>query len=162
MWPRACSVTSVMSNSLWPHGLQPTRLLCPWNFPGKNTGVGLPCPSLGNLPNPGIKPVSPAVQVDFFFYCGDTHIGLEIKHWQEQLIFLYLNPTLTSHSSLCPLTMSHMSLFLCGWSHLHLGRYPGFFPLLQLHDEVWSGRYDSLRGQVSTGSEQPILWQTAS
>ena len=22
------------------HGLQPTRLLCPWNFPGKNTGVG--------------------------------------------------------------------------------------------------------------------------
>ena len=29
-----------MSNSLWPHGLEPTRLLCPWNSPGKNTGVG--------------------------------------------------------------------------------------------------------------------------
>ena len=29
-----------MSNSLRPHGLQPTRLLCPWDFPGKNTGVG--------------------------------------------------------------------------------------------------------------------------
>ena len=29
-----------MSNSLQPHGLQPTRLLCPWNSPGKNTGVG--------------------------------------------------------------------------------------------------------------------------
>ena len=25
---------------LRPHGLQPTRFLCPWNFPGKNTGVG--------------------------------------------------------------------------------------------------------------------------
>ena len=25
---------------LWPHGLQPARLLCPWDFPGKNTGVG--------------------------------------------------------------------------------------------------------------------------
>ena len=24
---------------LQPHGLQPTRLLCPWNFPGANTGV---------------------------------------------------------------------------------------------------------------------------
>ena len=24
------------------HGLQPTRLLCPWAFPGKNTGVGCP------------------------------------------------------------------------------------------------------------------------
>ena len=31
---------SVMSNSLWPHGLQPARLLCPRNFPGKNMGVG--------------------------------------------------------------------------------------------------------------------------
>ena len=31
---------SVVSNSLWPHRLQPTRLLCPWNSPGKNTGVG--------------------------------------------------------------------------------------------------------------------------
>ena len=25
---------------LWPRGLQPTRLLCPWHFPGKNTGAG--------------------------------------------------------------------------------------------------------------------------
>ena len=31
---------SVMSDSLWPHGLQLTRLLCPWNSPVKNTGVG--------------------------------------------------------------------------------------------------------------------------
>ena len=37
---RACSVPSLVSNSLWPHGLHPTRLLCPWDFPGKNTGVG--------------------------------------------------------------------------------------------------------------------------
>ena len=29
-----------MSDSLWPHGLQSTRLLCTWNFPGMNTGVG--------------------------------------------------------------------------------------------------------------------------
>ena len=29
-----------MSNSLRPHGLQPSRLLRPWDFPGKNTGVG--------------------------------------------------------------------------------------------------------------------------
>ena len=30
---------SVMSNFLQPHGLS-ARLLCPWNFPGKNTGIG--------------------------------------------------------------------------------------------------------------------------
>ena len=31
---------SVMSDSLQQHGLQPGRLLCPWDSPGKNTGVG--------------------------------------------------------------------------------------------------------------------------
>ena len=36
----ACYVCSILSSSLWSHGLQPTRLLCPWNFPGKNTRVG--------------------------------------------------------------------------------------------------------------------------
>ena len=30
---------SVVSDSLRLHGLQPTRLLRPWNFPGKSTGV---------------------------------------------------------------------------------------------------------------------------
>ena len=29
-----------MSDSVRPHGLQPTRLLHPWDSPGKNTGVG--------------------------------------------------------------------------------------------------------------------------
>ena len=29
-----------MSNSVRPHRWQPTRLLCPWDSPGKNTGVG--------------------------------------------------------------------------------------------------------------------------
>ena len=34
---------SVISNSSWPHGLQPTRLLHPWDSPGKSTGVGYHC-----------------------------------------------------------------------------------------------------------------------
>ena len=33
-------VTLVVSDSLKPHGLQPARLLCPWDSPGKNTAVG--------------------------------------------------------------------------------------------------------------------------
>ena len=32
-----------MSYSSRPHGLQPTRLLRPWDFPGKSTGVGCHC-----------------------------------------------------------------------------------------------------------------------
>ena len=35
-----CVSHSVVSDSLWPHGLSPIRLLCPWNSPGKNTRVG--------------------------------------------------------------------------------------------------------------------------
>ena len=31
---------SVVSDSFQPRGLQPSRLLCPWDFPGKNAGVG--------------------------------------------------------------------------------------------------------------------------
>ena len=50
---RACSVVS--------HSLQPIacpRFLCPRNFPGKNIEVELPFPTLGDLPDPGIKPTS--------------------------------------------------------------------------------------------------------
>ena len=39
-WMGSCSV---MSDSYRPHSLQPTRLLHPWDFPGKSTGVGCHC-----------------------------------------------------------------------------------------------------------------------
>ena len=35
-----CTQCSVMPNSLLPYGLQLASLFCPWNIPGKNTGVG--------------------------------------------------------------------------------------------------------------------------
>ena len=49
-----------MSDSLQAQGIQPTGLLCPWNFPGKNTGSELTFPSPGNLPEPEIEPASPS------------------------------------------------------------------------------------------------------
>ena len=39
-WEWSCSVVSDLSR---PHGLQPTRLLRLWDFPGKSTGVGRHC-----------------------------------------------------------------------------------------------------------------------
>ena len=57
----SCSCScSVVSNSLWPRGLQPARPFCPWNCPGKKYWSGLPFTPQGNLPHPGIKPASPA------------------------------------------------------------------------------------------------------
>ena len=32
-----------VSDSVRPHRRQPTRLLCPWDFPGKSTGEGCHC-----------------------------------------------------------------------------------------------------------------------
>ena len=43
---------------LQPHGTVALQALCPWNFPGKNTGLGLPFPTLGDSLNPEIEPVS--------------------------------------------------------------------------------------------------------
>ena len=34
---------SAVPDPQWPHGLQPSRLLRPWDFPGKSTGVGCHC-----------------------------------------------------------------------------------------------------------------------
>ena len=53
-----------MSNSLQPHGLWPTRLLCPWGFFRQQYWSGLPCSPPGDLPNPGIKPRSPTLQAN--------------------------------------------------------------------------------------------------
>ena len=49
----------IASNSLWPQGLQPTRLLCVWDFPGKNTGVGCHTLLQGIFPTQGLNPGLP-------------------------------------------------------------------------------------------------------
>ena len=50
---------SVVSDSLQPHGLYR-----PWNSPGQNTGVGSRSLLQGGLPNLGLEPRSPTLQVD--------------------------------------------------------------------------------------------------
>ena len=45
-----------MFNSLLPHGLYLTRLLCPWNSPGKNTGVDNHFLLQGIFPTQGWNP----------------------------------------------------------------------------------------------------------
>ena len=48
----------VVSDSLQLHGLQPTRLLCPCNSPGSNTGVGYHFLLQGIFPTQGLHSVS--------------------------------------------------------------------------------------------------------
>ena len=54
-----------MSDSLWRHGLWPTRLLCPWDSPGMNTGVS--CHTL--------------LQGIFLTQGSNSHL-LSLPHWQ--------------------------------------------------------------------------------
>ena len=56
MWGVVQSLSRVLF--LQPHGLQPTRLFCPWDSPGKNTGMGCNFLLQGIFPtkvsNPGL------------------------------------------------------------------------------------------------------------
>ena len=61
---------SIMSDSWWPYRLWPTRLLCPWNSPGKNTGAGSHSLLQGIFPTQGLNlcllPASPSLATGFF------------------------------------------------------------------------------------------------
>ena len=60
----ACLISQSCPTLCDPRDPQPTRLLCPWGFSRQEYWSGLPCPPPGDLPNPGIEPGSPALQVD--------------------------------------------------------------------------------------------------
>ena len=64
----------VMSDSLCLCGLQPTRLLCPWDSPGKNSGVG--CHAL--------------LQGIFLTHGSNLHL-LCLLHWQAGSLLLALS-----------------------------------------------------------------------
>ena len=52
----ACSVASVVSDSLQSCRVEPARLLCPWDSPSKNTGGGCPALLQGIFPTQGPNP----------------------------------------------------------------------------------------------------------
>ena len=59
-----CWVTSVVANSVQPHRWQPTRLPCPWDSPGKNTGVGCHFLLQRIFPTQGLNPGLPHCKQD--------------------------------------------------------------------------------------------------
>ena len=61
-----------MPNSVWPHGLYPSSLLCPWDSPRKNTRVG--CLSL-------LQGIFPTQGLNLGLLC--------LLHWQVDAILLH-------------------------------------------------------------------------
>ena len=114
MHPYACvcvySVTSVVSDSLWPYGLQPARLLYPWTSPGKNTGVSCHALLQGIFPTQGLNPCllhcrktlftfePPAKAIASLFVCVLSHFS-----------HAWLLATLWSVAHQAPLTMRFSS-----------------------------------------------------
>ena len=97
-FPCACKVTSITSDSSWPYGPWPARLLLPWDSPGKNTGVGCHFllqgifPTQGFFPEPEIKPRFPALQADSLPCESPGKPNSTVMHiWNTvlQLIVLY-------------------------------------------------------------------------
>ena len=58
------SVAKVVYDSV-THGLGPSRLLCPWDFPGKNTGMGCHFFPQGIFPTQELNQGLSALQADY-------------------------------------------------------------------------------------------------
>ena len=84
---------SVLCDSLQHHGLQPARLLCPWEFPGKNTGVGCHFLLQGIFSTPGVEPlslVSPALAGRFSNTALSIFLGCKKKGNNPSILVLTL------------------------------------------------------------------------
>ena len=105
----------VVSNSLQSHGLEPTRLLYPWNSPGKNIGLG--CHSLlqGTFLIQGSKVGSPALQAG--------SLPSEPTGKSNNLISFFFFLVVAYHLSLCSIHVAsgreecgHMSGAVLHWA----------------------------------------------
>ena len=80
------------------------RLLCPWDFPDENTGVGCLFLLQGvYLPDLGFEPRSPALQADSYFTGGystrNIPIGVGWGSFHVMMLLLAWRPHLENHCS---------------------------------------------------------------
>ena len=84
---------SVISDSLQLHGLQPARLLCPWDSPGKNTRVGYHVLLQGIFPTQGSNlGLLHCKQILYLLsYQGSLWVTIEESKIITQLIHRFIN-----------------------------------------------------------------------
>ena len=106
---------SVVSYSLRPHALQPTRLLCPWDFSGKSTRVGCHCL---------LRSIQQTASIFFYEILRKATWWIRFKynlmtisqnHWQWQSIVKKdrNNSNIAQFSSV--LSLRHVQLFATPW-----------------------------------------------
>ena len=84
----ACYVASVMSDSLRPCGLKPTRLLCPWDSPGENTRVDCHFLLQGIFLTQGLNP---CLLCPLHWQAGSLPLGPPGKQFNWEKFFLLTN-----------------------------------------------------------------------
>ena len=107
---------SIVSNSLRPHGLQPARLLCPWDSPGKNIGVGCHALLQGIIPSQGLNPGLLHALEGVFFTTSTTstqRIAKEPELAQVTRRMIYAGP---SKFGVCLQQYTHRSALSFQWS----------------------------------------------
>ena len=131
-----CVSRSFVFDSLQSHRLQLARLLYPWDSPGKNTG--LPFPSPEDLPNPGIKPWSPALQADSLL---SEPPGSPISHHQpqgnanENYCFTHTRITINQKRKITTVgesVESYITKWDCKWCSLYVKHFGEFFNQLNI------------------------------
>ena len=91
IYPISLIVVVSVANSyltlLQPHELQPARLLCPWDFPGKNTEVGCQFLLQGIFPTQGSNPpLLPSSCVEGGFFTAEPLGNIPKSNFSHVLI----------------------------------------------------------------------------
>ena len=108
--------------SLWPHELQPSRLLCPWDFPWPEYWSGLSFPSLGDLPKVKWSESHSVMSDSLWPY------GLYIVHGILQARILEWVAFLFSRRSSQPRDQTQVSCIAGGFFTNWATREDGIFP----------------------------------
>ena len=90
-----CVSHSVLSDSLRSHALQPARLLCPWNSPGKNTGVSSHSLLQGIFLTRESNPGFPALQADSLLSEPPGKPQVTVKSYSKELDPQHSRPSTT-------------------------------------------------------------------
>ena len=100
-----CCITSVVSDSVRPHRWQPTRLPCPWDSLGKNTGVGchflLQCMKVKSQSEVAQLCLTPSDPMDCSLPGSPVHGTFQARYWSGV-------PSLSPNCSL--LSIKYLSL----------------------------------------------------
>ena len=120
----ASKVDSVLSDSVGPHALQPTRHLCPWDSPGKNTGVSCHFLPQDIFPTQGPKLCFLHWQVNFPLL---THLGSPQNYMPEAQLgiksrFLPLGSWTLEKSGI------RLDACICAWEHSGASKQVYFSP----------------------------------